>query len=55
MKTYGTYFVNDKKEPLRYGEINLINPPRQRLRGEEKRQALRLFLFSAAFAERILS
>lgn len=37
MKAYGTYFVNDEKEPLRYGEINLINPPRQRLRGEEKK------------------
>ncbi|MDO4363073.1 MAG: hypothetical protein Q4C99_00960 [Clostridia bacterium] len=37
MKTYGTYFVNDEKAPLRYGEVNLINPPRQRLRGEEKK------------------
>ncbi|MGN1124259.1 MAG: hypothetical protein ACI4RR_07940, partial [Eubacterium sp.] len=37
MKAYGTYFVNDEKEPLRYGEINLINPPRQRLRDEEKK------------------
>lgn len=34
MKTNATYFVNDKKEPLRYGEINLINPKRKRLRGE---------------------
>ncbi len=34
MKTYGTYFVNDEKAPVRYGEINLINPKRQRLRGE---------------------
>ena len=34
MKTNGTYFVNDKNEPIRYGEINLINPARQRLRGE---------------------
>ncbi|MBE6719836.1 MAG: hypothetical protein E7571_04150 [Ruminococcaceae bacterium] len=36
MNTYGTYFVNDKKKPLRYGEINLINPKRERLRGEPK-------------------
>ena len=36
MKTFATYFQNDEKEPLKYGEINLINPPRQRLRGEEK-------------------
>ena len=35
MKVNATYFVNDEKEPLRYGEINIINPPRQRLRGEE--------------------
>ncbi len=35
MKTNGTYFVNDPEKPLRYGEINLINPPRQRLRGEK--------------------
>ena len=34
MKTNGTYFQNDEKEPIKYGEINLINPPRQRLRGE---------------------
>ena len=34
MKTYGTYFQNDKELPVKYGEINLINPPRQRLRGE---------------------
>ena len=37
MKAYGTYFVNDEKEPLRYGEINLINPPRRRLRSEDKK------------------
>lgn len=35
MKAFGTYFVNDKEKPVKYGEINLINPPRQRLRGEE--------------------
>ena len=34
MKTYGTYFQNDKERPVKYGEINLINPERQRLRGE---------------------
>ena len=37
MKVYGTYFVNDEKTPLRYSEVNLINPPRQRLRGEDKK------------------
>ena len=37
MKTRATFFQNDGDEPLKYGEINLINPPRQRLRGEEKK------------------
>lgn len=40
MKTTATYFVNDEKEPLRYGEVNIINPPRQRLRGEEKKEGI---------------
>ena len=40
MKTFATYFQNDEKAPLQYGEINLINPPRQRLRGEEKKTGL---------------
>lgn len=40
MKTNATYFVNDEKEPLRYGEINLINPKRQRLRGEEAKNGV---------------
>ena len=37
MKTNGTFFTNDAEYPLRYGEINLINPPRQRLRGEPEK------------------
>ena len=40
MKTNATYFVNDKKAPLRYGEINLINPERRRLRGEEAKKGI---------------
>ena len=35
MKTYATYFQNDPEKPVCYGEINLINPERRRLRGEE--------------------
>ncbi len=35
MKALGTYFQNDPDRPLVYGEVELINPPRQRLRGEE--------------------
>ncbi len=37
MKAFGTYFQNDPERPLVYGEVELINPPRQRLRGEEKK------------------
>lgn len=40
MKTNATYFQNHKDKPLCYGEINLINPPRQRLRGEEKKAGI---------------
>ncbi len=40
MKTNATYFVNDKKAPLRYGEINLINPERRRLRGEDAKKGI---------------
>lgn len=38
MKTLGTFFVNDREKPIQYGEINLINPKRQRLRGEELKE-----------------
>ena len=34
MYTNGTFFTNDPERPIRYGRINLINPLRQRLRGE---------------------
>lgn len=40
MKTFATYFQNDAVEPLKYGEIELINPLRQRLRGEEKKEGV---------------
>lgn len=40
MKALGTYFINDEKEPLKYGEINIINPPRRRLRGEEEKEGI---------------
>lgn len=40
MKTHATFFVNDEKKPLQYGEINLINPPRRRLRGEELKEGI---------------
>ncbi|MBR0509776.1 MAG: zinc-binding dehydrogenase [Clostridia bacterium] len=40
MTTFGTYLVNDAERPLRYGEINLINPPRRRLRGEKEKEGI---------------
>ena len=40
MKAYGTYFQNDEKRPLVYGEGNLINPPRRRLRGEPLKEGV---------------
>ena len=40
MNTYATYFVNDEKFPLRYGKTELINPARQRLRGEPAKEGV---------------
>lgn len=40
IKTHGTYFQNDAEHPLVYGEVELINPPRQRLRGEPAKEGI---------------
>ena len=40
MKALGTYFQNDPERPLVYGEVELINPPRQRLRGEAQKEGI---------------
>lgn len=40
LKTNATYFVNDKNKPIRYGEINLINPARKRLRNEPEKAGI---------------
>ncbi|MBR6186473.1 MAG: hypothetical protein IKQ41_09455 [Clostridia bacterium] len=40
MKAIGTYFQNDPARPLVYGEVELTNPPRQRLRGEPKKEGI---------------
>ena len=40
MVVKGTYFQNDKDHPLVYGDINLINPLRRRLRGEEEKEGI---------------
>ena len=40
MKSIGTYFQNDPEHPLVYGEVEVINPPRQRLRGESLKEGI---------------
>ncbi|MCH5198837.1 MAG: hypothetical protein J1E34_08025 [Oscillospiraceae bacterium] len=40
MKTKATYFQNSKEKPLCYGEINLINPPRKRLRNQPEKTGI---------------
>ncbi len=40
MKSIGTCFQNDPERPLVYGEVELINPPRQRLRGEPVKEGV---------------
>ena len=40
MKVYGTYFQNDAERPLVYGEVELINPPRQRRSGEPLKEGI---------------
>lgn len=40
MKVKATYFQNDKDRPLVYGDVELINPKRRRLRGEEEKEGI---------------
>ncbi len=40
MHVFGTFFQNDPQRPLKYGEVELINPPRQRLRGEPLKEGI---------------
>ena len=40
MHAFGTYFQNDPQRPLQYGPVELINPPRQRLRGEPLKEGI---------------
>ena len=55
LKTNATYFVNDAQRPLRYGEINLINPPRRRLRGEPLKERVEAIPVFCGFCERIVT
>ena len=43
MRTFGTYFQNDKELPIKYGEVNLINPERQRLLREPMYKGIETF------------
>lgn len=43
MKTFATYFVNDKNKPLQYGSVELINPNRQQLRTENPKPGIEAF------------
>lgn len=40
MKTYGTYLQNSETDPIVYGEVQLSNRPRQRLRGEPEKPGI---------------
>lgn len=40
MTVKGTYFQNSKENPLVYGDIELMNPPRRRLRGEQEKEGI---------------
>lgn len=43
MKTNATYFVNDENTPVKYGEINLMNPARKRLRNEPEKAGVEVW------------
>lgn len=34
----GTYFQNSEEKPLVYGDVEIHNIPRRRLRGEEEKE-----------------
>lgn len=40
MKVKGTYFQNDPSHPIVYGDIEIENPPRRRLRGEAEKEGI---------------
>lgn len=40
MKVKATYFQNDPQHPLAYGDVEIKNPPRKRLRGEEEKAGI---------------
>ncbi|MGI5960002.1 MAG: hypothetical protein ACOX60_11410 [Massiliimalia sp.] len=40
MKVKATYFQNSKEQPLVYGDVELINPPRKKLRGHPEKPGI---------------
>ena len=40
MTVKGTYFQNDAEKPLVYGDVEITNVKRQRLRGEEPKEGI---------------
>jgi len=40
MQTTGSYLINDAERPLRFGEVNLINPLRRERRGLPEREGI---------------
>lgn len=40
MKVKATYFQNSKESPLVYGDVELINPPRKKLRGQPEKTGI---------------
>ncbi len=40
MKVKATYFQNSQENPLIYGDVDIINPKRQRLRGEQQKEGV---------------
>lgn len=40
MNVKATYLQNDPRQPIAYGEVQLENPPRQRLRGERLKEGI---------------
>jgi len=40
MQTIGSYLINDPDAPLRFGEVNLINPSRRERRGLPEREGI---------------
>ena len=40
MKVKGTYFQNDPSHPIVYGDVEIENPPRRRLRGEAEKAGI---------------